>query len=73
MHSFSFCKNCGSAVDLHDTFKDECVECGCRSDWDDSRERQDAWLAHCRAIREEEEDHDFTVVREHAEYLLRKE
>ena len=38
MHAFSVCNHCHSVVDLKDTFREDCIECGKDADWDDTEE-----------------------------------
>jgi Zn finger protein HypA/HybF involved in hydrogenase expression len=55
MSEFSICRNCRSAVDLHDTFRETCPECGCDAAWIDNDEALHAYVAEAqRRAREEE-------------------
>lgn len=55
MSEFSICRNCMAAVDLHDTFRDTCVVCGCDAAWIDNDEALAAYVAEAqRRAREEE-------------------
>lgn len=48
-HQCSLCAHCGELVDLHDTFRDHCPDCGQPAkwvgDWIDGHERDQAVLA----------------------------
>ena len=54
--SFSICLDCGANVDLHDTFRDACPECGGTTGWNDNPADLERRVAAIRSNASEEDE-----------------